>query len=61
MYTGKHYSLFGTLNWSKKYIFYFVIIATIPVVLYQVLNFKWLVIPWQPISVIGIAVALFRF
>ena len=59
MYTGKHYSLFGTLKWSKKYIFYFIIIATIPVVLYQVLNIKWLVIPWQPISVIGIAVAFY--
>ena len=59
MYSGKHYSLLGTLKWSKKFIFYFIIIATIPVVLYQVFDFKWLVIPWQPISVIGIAVAFY--
>ena len=59
MYVGKRYSFFKTVKWSSKYIFYFVIIATIPVVLYQVFDFKWLVIPWQPISVIGIAVSFY--
>ena len=59
MYVGKRYSIFKTINWSRKYILYFIIIATIPVVLYQVFEFKWLVIPWQPISVIGIAVSFY--
>jgi len=59
MFVGKHYSFFRSLKWSKKYIFLFTIVATIPVVLYQVFDFKWLVIPWQPISVIGIAVSFY--
>jgi len=59
MFVGKHYSFLRSLNWSKKYIFLFIIIAAIPVLLYEVFGFKWLVIPWQPISLIGIAVSFY--
>jgi putative membrane protein len=59
MYAGKRYSILRSINWSKKYIFIAIAIATIPVVLYQVFDFKWLVIPWQPISLVGIAVSFY--
>jgi len=59
MFAGKRYSFLGSVNWSRKYIFLFTIISAVPVTLYQVFDFKWLVIPWQPISVIGIAVSFY--
>jgi putative membrane protein len=59
MYIGKRFPFWGTVNWSKKYIFIFIIIDFIPVFLYRVFNWDWLVIPWQPIALIGIAVSFY--
>lgn len=59
MFTGKRYSLLKTLKWGRKYIFYFIVINTIPVVIFQVLGCRWLMIPWQPISLVGIAVSFY--
>ena len=59
MYVGKRYPLLGLINWSKKYIFIFLIIDTIPILLYNSLDWHWLAIPWQPIALIGIAVSFY--
>lgn len=59
MYIGKRYPFFGVINWSKKYIFYFLLIDLIPVLLYEYAHWTWLVIPWQPIALIGIAVSFY--
>jgi len=59
MYIGKRYPLWGVITWSKKYIFYFALIDIIPVLLFRFLGWTWLVIPWQPIALIGIAVSFY--
>jgi len=59
MYVGKRYPLLGLINWSKKYILIFIIIDTIPILLYKLLDWHWLAIPWQPIALIGIAVSFY--
>ena len=59
MYIGKRYPLLGIIHWSKKYIFIFFIIDTIPILLYKLLDWQWLAIPWQPIALIGIAVSFY--
>lgn len=59
MQAGKRYRFIHTLRWTRKYILWFIIIATIPVVLFEVFHLHWLHIPWQPISLIGIAVAFY--
>ena len=59
MHAGRRYSIFQTLRWTKKYIFYFLILDSIPVLLYLYADIYWLHIPWQPISLIGIAVAFY--
>lgn len=59
MHAGKRYRFWHTLRWTRKYIFWFIVIDTIPVVLYEVFHLHWLHIPWQPISLIGIAVAFY--
>ena len=59
MQAGKKYTIWQTLLWSKRYIFKFLIIGSIPVVLYEIIGLEWLALPWQPISLVGIAVAFY--
>lgn len=59
MQAGKRYTLPQVLNWTKKYIFIFIAFDSIPVALYYFLDLQWLIIPWQPISLVGIAVAFY--
>ncbi len=57
MYTNRNYPLKDMLRWTRKDIYRFVIISSIPVVLYSILDFKWLHLPWLPIALVGTAVA----
>lgn len=59
MHAGKRYSFITTVLWSKRSLLVFFIIDSIPTVLHCTYDFEWLHIPWQPISVIGIAVAFY--
>jgi len=59
MYIGKRFPFWGTVKWSKKYIFIFFVIDIIPILLFQFLGWQWLAIPWQPIALIGIAVSFY--
>jgi putative membrane protein len=47
------------ITWTRKFLLLFVVMASVPVVLYQVFDLKWLQIPWQPLSLIGIAVSFY--
>ena len=57
MYTRRIFPLGGMLTWTRRYIFRFLLLATIPVVLYEFLDWKWLHLPWLPIGLLGTAVA----
>lgn len=57
MHTGKNFSLKEVLIWTRRDILKFLIIAVIPTVLYAIFEWKWMVIPWLPIALIGTAVA----
>jgi putative membrane protein len=59
MQAGRRYSLFSTLMWGRKYLFIFILLDSVPVILYHFYGWEWLHIPWQPISLIGIAVAFY--
>ena len=59
MQAGRRYTFLQTLNWTKRYILVFVVFDTIPVVLYRVFGLEWMSLPWQPISLVGIAVAFY--
>jgi len=59
MQAGRRYSFLETINWTKRYILIFLVIDSIPVIVYSVFRFEWMHIPWQPISLIGIAVAFY--
>ncbi len=59
MYIGKRFPFWGVVKWSKHYIFIFFFIDVIPILLFNVFDWHWLAIPWQPISLIGIAVSFY--
>ena len=45
------------IKWTSHDIIKFLILALIPVVLYEIFDLKWLHLPWLPIALIGTAVA----
>jgi len=57
MYTRRVFPVTGMLIWTRRYIFFFLIISLIPVFLFDVLQWKWLHLPWLPIGLLGTAVA----
>ena len=59
MQAGRRYTLFQTLSWTKKSILIFLVYDLLVVSLYHFMQWDALLIPWQPISLIGIAVAFY--
>tara|TARA_R110000868_G_scaffold73865_1_gene213762 strand:- start:607 stop:1710 length:1104 start_codon:yes stop_codon:yes gene_type:complete len=57
MYTRRIFPIKGVIKWTRRHIFLFLILATIPVILFDILDWKWLHIPWLPLGVLGTAVA----
>ena len=57
MHAGSRYTLKEFLLWTRRDIYVLLILAIIPTVLYQCLDWKWLAIPWVPITMIGTAAA----
>lgn len=58
MYTKRNYGFLMTLNWSKKALIAGVIYGLILTILWSYTGL-YLSLPWQPLSVIGIAVAFY--
>ena len=57
MYTRRIFPIKGVIKWTRRHIFLFFIMATIPVIIFDVIGFKWLHVPWLPLGVLGTAVA----
>ena len=57
MYIQKRYSFKDVLIWTKRELRFFIILATLYTVLYELLNIKWLQVPLTPVGLIGTAVA----
>ncbi len=57
MYTKRIFPVKGVIKWTRRHILLFITLATIPVILFDILHWKWLHIPWLPVSVLGTAVA----
>lgn len=57
MHAGKNFGLFEAIVWTRRDIYKFIVISTIPTLLYALLDFTWLSIPWLPLALIGTAVA----
>lgn len=57
MYTKRIYSPAIMARWTWRESLVFVLISVVPVVLYDVLEQRWLHLPWLPIALVGTAVA----
>lgn len=57
MYTRRIFPVSGVLKWTRRHIFLFLLIALIPVVLFDIVGLKWLHVPWLPLGALGTAVA----
>lgn len=58
MYVKRYYSFWMTVRWSKFSLIYGVLYSFVIIILYEITNIPFS-LPWQPISVIGVAVAFF--
>jgi putative membrane protein len=59
MHGGRRYSVKEMYHFSKKYLLRFVAYHSAIVVIFFFTGWKWMAIPWQPLSLIGIAVAFY--
>jgi putative membrane protein len=57
MHTGNHYSFKEVILWTRRDIYFLLVISAIPTCCYVLLNWKWLALPWLPIALLGTAVA----
>lgn len=57
MYIQRRFSFSRVLIWTKREIIFFVVLASLATVLYEILNIKWLQVPLSPVALIGTAVA----
>ncbi|MCH4824386.1 multidrug transporter [Gramella lutea] len=58
MYVKRNYGFWMTLNWSKKPLLVGLLYSAIICVIYILID-GYILVPWQPISIIGIAVAFY--
>lgn len=59
MQAGKRYTLSQLLRWQARPSLLFIAWAAVPVALHEFLSWHWVEVPWQPLTVIGIAVAFY--
>lgn len=57
MHIGSHYTLKEVVLWTRRDIFTLLIISSIETVIFQVVGWRWLALPWLPIALLGTAVA----
>jgi len=53
MHTGKSYRLIEFLLWTRRNIFWLLLLGAVPTVLYQVFELKWLSVPWPVVGLLG--------
>lgn len=59
MYTKRRYGYWQTIKWSRKGLYFGAITGMIAVSLYELACMKWIAIPWQPVALVGTALAFY--
>ncbi|HMS41091.1 MAG TPA: bestrophin family ion channel [Pyrinomonadaceae bacterium] len=57
MFTGLNYPIKDFLIWTRREIFFLLIVSAIPTAIFALTGWKWLGLPWVPIGMLGTAVA----
>jgi putative membrane protein len=57
MHSGRRFTLKEVIFWTRRDIYFFTVVATIPTALYYFFDARWFIIPWVAIALIGTAAA----
>lgn len=57
MNSGRLYKLQHFIPWTRRKIYYLIVISAIPTALFYFFELKWLAIPWVPVALVGTATA----
>lgn len=57
MYVQRRFPFKNVLVWTKRELIFFIILATVYTILYELIGIKWLQVPFTPVALIGTAVA----
>jgi len=57
MHVGRNFTVMESLVWTRRDIYKYIILASLVVVLFDILDWKWVGMPWFPMALIGTAVA----
>ncbi|MFT4033046.1 MAG: bestrophin family ion channel [Siphonobacter sp.] len=57
MHSGKQYRFSEFIVWTRRNIYFSIVLGNIAVVLYQIFGLKWLGIPWSVVALVGTATA----
>jgi len=57
MHVGRNFTVMESLVWTRRDIFKYLFLASLVVLVYDILNFRWIGMPWFPMALIGTAVA----
>lgn len=59
MHSGRSFTTFQTIKWTRYSILIFVVWSSIVVIAHEAFAFYWLMIPWLPVALIGTALAFY--
>lgn len=57
MHTGRYYTAIEIFFWTLRETIVFVLVAALPTIAWAGFGQSWLSIPWQPVALVGTAVA----
>lgn len=57
MYTQRRFPMRAVIIWTRRELIFFVCLSAVVTVLYELLDIKWLQLPFTPVGVVGTAVA----
>jgi putative membrane protein len=57
MYIGKTYKVSEFLFWTRRRLFWLLLLSAIPTILYQAFDLNWLSVPWPVVALLGTATA----
>jgi len=57
MHSGRSYKLLEFLIWTRRNVYWLLVVGAIPPVLYQLPGWKWIALPWTVVALLGTATA----
>jgi len=57
MHAGNRFTIREVFLWTRRETFVFLVVASIPTIIYALFDLTWIRVPWLPIALVGTAVA----